>query len=116
MTPDTTVYGRLCDIVCGPVERTDLVVGAKVKFAGEKRRYTVRAANERFAVCTKPAFGSVMYTIVDLHRGVRGVDNLIFGHGWETDEECSSGLADLASGETEVSHRNCVPLDIEDVR
>lgn len=53
----------------------------KVKFDAERQRYTVMAANERFAILTKPfnAQKTYLYTITDLKRGVRGPCNLIFG-------------------------------------
>ena len=95
----------------------DIKAGDKIKFKGEKRPYRVRAADGRFAVCTKPfnLQNTVLYTIVDLERDVRGTDDLIFGHGYETDEDTANALKQLQAGEIEVSHRNCVPLNIERV-
>jgi len=87
-------------------------VGDKIYVESEKRPYRVRAANERFAVCTKPHFKTVLYFVADFKEDVRGTENLIFGMGAETDEECQEMLARLSSGDTEVSHRNRVPLDI----
>ncbi len=94
-----------------------LPVGAKIKFMSEKAPYTVRAANERYAVCIKPfnLKRTVLYTIIDFHEYVRGTENLIFGAGFETDEDCHKALARLTAGETRVSRRNYVPLDIEEV-
>jgi hypothetical protein len=90
-------------------------IGSKIKFKGEKQRYTVRASNTAYAICTKPfnARKTVLYTIVDLLRGVRGPENLIFGFGAETDEQCQEMLERVTSGETEVSYRHDLPLDIE---
>lgn len=98
-------------------------VGQKIKFRREKQRFTVRACNERFAICTKPfnPRHTVIYTIIDLQEGVRGTENLVFGMGAETDEQCQEMLKRLTTLEghdyvhfqTEVSHRNRVPLDIE---
>ena len=92
-------------------------VGCRIKFAGEKRSYTVQAANGRFLVCTKPfnPKRTVLYTIVDLEEQVRGTEDLIFCMGFETPELCREALARLAAGESEVSHRNRVRLDIERV-
>ena len=92
-----------------------LSTGTKVKFAAEKHCYTVRAAGRRFVVLTKPfaARNTVLYTVCDLAEGVRGTENLVFGEGAETEEQCAEMLARLESGETEVSHRNRVLLDIE---
>lgn len=91
------------------------VVGEKVKFTSEKRRYTVRAAGPRFVVLNKPfnPKNTVLYTVVDLEEGVRGTENLVFGAGAETPEHCAAMLQRLESGQTEVSHRNRVNLDIE---
>lgn len=90
-------------------------VGEKVKFTSENRRYTVRAAGERFAVLNKPfnPKKTVIYTVVDLQEGVRGTENLVFGMGAETPEQCAEMLKRLESGQTEVSHRNRVNLEIE---
>lgn len=96
-------------------ETTKLQVGAKIKFAEEKQKYTVRASNVAFAICTKPmnAKKTVLYTIVDWQNNIRGAENLVFGYGAETDEECQEMLERLTQGETQVSSRNQVPLNIE---
>lgn len=88
--------------------------GDKIKFVEEKRPYKIRACNERFLVCTKPfnPKHTVMYTIVDLKENVRGTESLIFCMGFETDEECKEALERLISGETEVSYRNRIQLNI----
>ena len=89
--------------------------GDKIKFAGEKQRYTVRASNDNFVICTKPfnPRKTVLYTVVDFKKNIRGIENLIFCFGAETDNECEEMLERLASGETEVSYRNNIELDIE---
>lgn len=93
-------------------------IGQKIFFASEKRPYTVKACNKRFAVCTKPfnARRTCLYTIIDLKRQVRGTENLIFCMGFETDELCQEALKRLSKGETEVSYRNCIDLDIIEQR
>lgn len=92
-------------------------VGAKIKFSSEKKPYTIRACDERFVICTKPfnPKRTVLYTIVDLKEQVRGTENLIFCMGFEDDEDCNEALKRLQSGESEVSHRNRVALDIVSV-
>ena len=92
-------------------------VGDKVKFRNQKQRYTVQACNELFAVCTKPfnPRKTVLYTVIDFMENVRGTENLIFGMGAETKEQCREMLERLTTNETEVSYRNRVPLDIERV-
>ena len=99
-----------------------LTVGTRVWFASEKRPYTVQASGRRYAVCTKPfaARRTVMYTIVDLTKMIRGTENLVFGMGAETREDCEDMLARLEGRcpyldtPTEVSYRNRVSLDIID--
>ena len=100
-------------------ETTALTPGSRIKFASERNRYTVRAANERFAICTKPfrVYGpdAVVYTIIDFQQNIRGRENLIFCAGFCSDEQCSQALDRLASGETKVSHRHRAELDIESI-
>ncbi len=90
-------------------------VGDKIKFKEEKQRYTIRASNRRFAVCTKPfnCKKTTLYTVIDLERNIRGTENLIFSAGAETDQQCIDMLDRLTKGETEVSYRKCIPLKIE---
>jgi hypothetical protein len=89
-------------------------VGDKVRFAEEKQAYTVQARSKRFLVCTK-SFNpkhTVLYTVVDLVQGIRGTEDLIFGLGAETREQCEQMLARLDAGKSEVSYRNRVPLKL----
>jgi len=99
-------------------ETTKIPVGSKIKFENEKQRYTVKASNVAFAVCTKPfnARKTVLYTIIDFMNNIRGAENLIFGMGAETDGDCESMLERLTQGESEVSHRNQRELDIEELK
>ena len=87
-------------------------VGDKVRFVEEKQAYTVQARGERFLICTKPfnPRRTVLYTVIDLEQQVRGTENLIFGMGAETREQCEHMLERLERGDTEVSYRNRVPL------
>ena len=120
-------------------------VGSKVKFREEKLRYTVQASDGRYAICTKPfnVRHTVLYTICDFQIGMRGPENLVFGMGAETREQCEEMLdrlngRDRTSPEeqkqmedlcrdngidpsfvapdttcTEVSHRNRIEIDIQ---
>ena len=96
-----------------------LNVGDRIKFAEERLAYTVQACNFRYAICTKPfnPMKTVLYTILDLKQGIRGPENLIFGFGAETREDCVRMLCRLRDDHdpTEVSHRHRIPLDIEKV-
>lgn len=91
----------------------------KVKFEGERQRYTVMASNERFALMVKPfnVQKTYIYTITDLERGVRGPCNFIFGPpcDFDTPEGASEALGMLAAGEMEVSwrrHKALLPSEI----
>lgn len=92
-----------------------VAVGQKIWFVGEKNPYTIRCFNNRFIICTKPfnLKKTVIYTIIDLVRNVRGTENLIFCMGFESDQDCNEALQRLSSGESEVTYRNFVPLYIE---
>ena len=77
------------------VEVVALAVGDRVKFAEEKQRYTVRGVTRggRFAICTKPfnPLRTVLYSVVDFQRGVRGKDNY-YGLGYESDADVAAAL------------------------
>lgn len=102
-----------------PAGRVALNPGDRIKFAGEKQRYTVRAVSSdgRWAICTKPfnLQHTVLYTIVDFDSGVRGPDNY-GGLGYESGDEIRRAMNWLEAGDAEVSYRYDVYLDIEDVR
>lgn len=91
-------------------------VGDKIKFKSEKQKYTIKAKSERFLICTKPfnLKKTCLYTIIDLDRLVRGTNNMVFNpYDYMVQEDIDECLNDLESGEIEVSHRNCVTLDVE---
>ena len=90
-------------------------VGDKVYVPNKKKPYKVRARDDRYIICTKPynPQHTVLYTIIDLKEKWRGPDNMIFCSGYETDEECKERLAELQSGEIELSARRGLPLDID---
>lgn len=91
--------------------------GEKIKFKKEKQRYTVRCASRRYAICTKPfnAQKTVLYCIVDQWENRRGPEDLVFGAGAETDEQCLEMLVRLLDHESTISYRHDLPLDIETV-
>jgi hypothetical protein len=95
----------------------NLKIGDKVKFKSEKQRYTVKAKSDRFIICTKPfnAKKTFLYTVIDTQRLVRGALGLVFGTPYELNrtEEAQVCLNDLVEEKYEVSHRNCIQLDIE---
>lgn len=91
----------------------DLKPGDPVFVPNEVRPYRVKCRDDRFIICTKPynPKRTVMYFIIDLVKGIRGPDNMIFCSGYETQEECEERLKELQTGQIEVSQRQCVQLD-----
>ncbi|MDF2994279.1 MAG: hypothetical protein K0S37_4793 [Microbacterium sp.] len=120
----------------------NLQLNERVKFSGDDSRYwwTVRAADDRFAVLTRYApfrKRPIAYTIIDTERDLRGPCDLI-GQGWDFNTESDDtigtsarklltalrGGIDTLDDESlpdderisipavEVSHRNNVPIDI----
>jgi hypothetical protein len=92
-------------------------IGDKVKFAEEKQSYTVKAIGKRYAVCTKPfnPKHTVLYTIVDFLEKIRGAENLVFGMGAESYQDCEDMLNRLENGKTEISQRNRIELKIDNL-
>jgi len=87
----------------------ELNKGDSVWFSTNKKSFKVRECNDRFAICTQP-FNlqpkTVLYTIIDFDRDVRGEDNLIFTvYDYYSDEDCKQAMEDLMSGEIEVSYK-----------
>ena len=95
-----------------------LSVGDKIWFKGEKRPYTIIASNDRYLICTKPfvAIKTVIYTIVDLSKNIRGTENTIFEMGMETEEYCNNALKRLIVGDSQISHRNRVALEVTKIQ
>jgi hypothetical protein len=118
-----------------------LLTGSRVRLGQGTRPkawWTVRAADDRFTILTRPASNKARgseYTIIDAVRDLRGPCDLI-GQGWDVDAEqgCEKLLralnfhlevvARLEAGEesvrmtetsTEVSYRNNVPVEILEV-
>lgn len=88
-------------------------VGGRIKFLEEKTPYKIRALSNYFAVCTRPynPQRTVIYTVLDFRKSIRGTENVVFCMGAETDEDCQEMLQRFESGESEVSHRNNIPLN-----
>jgi len=94
---------------------TTLNPGDKVWFDSMRMAFTVRCSNERFAICTRPFAlkKTVLYCIVDLVEKVRGPEDLVFGFGAETDQQCQEMLERVTKGESKVSYRRVLPLVIQ---
>jgi hypothetical protein len=97
------------------LDNSKLPVGSKVKFKEEKQSYTVQASNIAFTVCTKPfnCQKTVLYTIINWMEKIRGPEGIVFGMGAESKEDCEEMLERLTQGETQISYRNNIPLNIE---
>lgn len=93
----------------------DFYKGMKIKFKSEKQKYTVRCASKRYAICTKPfnARQTVLYTIVDQWQQLRSPEDLVFGAGAETDEQCYEMLIRILDNQSGLSRRHELKLDIE---
>ena len=100
----------------------NLVKGQKAWFSDGKKSFKVREANERFAICTQPYNfkpNTVIYTIIDFEREIRGEDNMVIGiHDYYSDDDCTDAMKELLSGELEVSSRSYkhVSLDIVKIK
>lgn len=88
--------------------------GDKIQFVEEKKPYVIMALGKRYAVCTKPfnLQKTVLYTIVDFDEKIRGTENLVFGLGAETGKQCNEMLNRIENGETEISYRNRIALNV----
>jgi hypothetical protein len=91
-------------------------VGALIYVEKEKRPYRVQARSDRFAVCSKPHFKTVLYCILDIQKQMRGPENLIFGFGAETTQQCEEMITRLEEGITDLSRRRSIPLDVTHIK
>lgn len=94
--------------------------GDSVWFSTSKKSFQVRECNDRFAICTQPFNikpNTVVYTIIDFDRYVRGLDNYVFGiHDYYSDEDCKQAMEELMNGEMEVSWKNNKNVSLDIVR
>lgn len=92
-------------------------VGDRIWFAEERIGYTIQAVSSdaRWAACTKPfpLHRTVIYTVIDFQRALRGVDDCIGSLGYETREECQRAIEAFEAGEFEHSRRpGPIPLNV----
>jgi hypothetical protein len=105
------------------MEPMPLHVGDSVQFAESKRWWKVRAVSERFVIVTSPfnLQHTVLYSVLDWERGVRGPDDH-YGVGYESEDEIADALRRLNLSEMdweriEVSHRaHSIRIDISAIR
>ena len=106
--------------------------GDKIYFEEEKRPYSIRAISKNYAICTKPfpPQKTVIYTIIDFNKNIRGTNNYVFNpYDYLLDEDCNESLKDLEEGfawrsksNEEITYidgadigRNNIPLKIKKV-
>lgn len=94
---------------------------------GGRNWWTVQGRDDRYVILTRQApfrpKGQSQYTILDFKRGVRGPCNRI-GQGWDFDGRdhrvAARELLDALNGRdefpVEISHRNNVPIDVEETQ
>lgn len=88
-----------------------MTVGDRVWFVDETRPYTVQAVSSsgRYVALTKPfaAQRTVLYTVADLERCWRGVDDSLGNSlGYETRAACERAVGLFDSGEFTFSRRH----------
>lgn len=127
------------------IKEVELNVGDKVFWKDAEAPMKVVACNARFVVCTrklskkhdnevleslvenqsysskKAAYEACkdypIYTIIDFKERVNGPHNIIFNpYDFKDQESLDELMADLESGETEVSAKRGVPLNLDVVR
>ena len=102
---------------------TPPAAGTRVKFTADGRRWwNVRAADARYAVCTRQAefhqIGTLTYTVVDTLATIRGTVEPARALGtWGlvgdlSDADCVAILDRLATGDIAIARGNRVPLDL----
>lgn len=95
------------------------VSGSRVRFAESRRSWRVRAvsATGRYVGLSSPnnLAGSDFYTVIDTVDLVRGPDDRFLGGAWITDDDFTEHLAELEAGESSISQRRRVELDIAEV-
>lgn len=117
-------------------------LNSQILFSNENMAFTVKAIDERFAICTRKfdkkedksivdyqvemgAYFSkkeaekclkdeIIYTIIDFKNNIKSTDYWTFGKfDYKVQSDIDQCLSELNSGETELSRRNQVPLSIK---
>lgn len=95
-------------------------LGEKIRFAEERKPYTVKAISERYAILTRPieldGEKTVMYTIIDIQEMIRGPNDWVLNpYDMATAEGIAECLRDLNKPDGEefkahLSRRHSIPL------
>lgn len=120
----------------------DLKQGQTIFFKNEIPGMHIKAINECYAVCLRElhieydkdilehevrreAFSTIedayaaarkwpIYTCLGFDEKIKGAHNLVFNlYDFDTPEGCEKLVTDLSTGDTEISHRNRVELEID---
>lgn len=98
-----------------------LEVGSRIQFEDDRYWYTVQAVGTRYAVVNRPHYmppwkrtvePTTLYAVLDFAKMQRGPENLVFGFGAETRNQCHEMMMRLEAGSTEISYRRKLPLRI----
>ena len=111
-TVDLPPAGRRVEPLVG---RPFFRVGSEVRFAEERKPYTIRAMSERFVICTRPirhhGETTVLYSIIDTEEMMRGPNDLVLNcYDYAADDGCRESLAALIADEIQLSRRHSIPL------
>lgn len=101
-----------------PMDPVPLQPGHQVKFLGDRRWWTVQAANSVCAVLTRsPDFGKpgAVYTVIVWAETRRG-PQFSWGLSAATPELCADMAAAFAAGRTQLSESRAIYLALETVR
>lgn len=97
----------------------NIIPGSKIKFKGEKRRYTCAARSDNFIIFTKPynlEENVVQYTIFDLTQMKCNRDNLVFGiYNYSKKKDCEEALLALENSLLEESDRKEITFETVNV-
>lgn len=92
-----------------PIKEYRYPAGCKIKIPGDRKRYIVRARDDRYIICTQDQY----HLIIDLEEGRYGPDNLIFDEPYETDNDCNMRLKQLQRGELKVCSKYGRKIDFD---
>ncbi|WP_251153820.1 hypothetical protein [Cellulosimicrobium sp. Marseille-Q4280] len=97
-----------------------LAAGERVQFTDSGRWWLVRAVSSsgRYVALSSPhnLTGDDFYTVIDRARAIRAADDRVLGAGWRTDEDFTTNLRRIESGDLRLSVRNRAGADIAAVR
>lgn len=94
------------------------LIGRKIWFLDEVKPYIIKAYSNRYIICTKPynPQRTVLYTIIDWVRNIRGPHNLVFNsYNFKNKKDILLCMKNLIDEKIEVSYLRCRSLDIKKI-